>query len=77
MSLVENRCPHPTTTTRRIPMEIWDTSSKPGNRIPEALWHTCTLCGASFYLQEVFHKIGYPVPPPEKEPLIYFDASND
>jgi len=71
-----NQCPHPTTTTRRIPLEMWDSPDKPGNRVPDALLHTCTVCGASFYLPEVFLKIGYPVPPPTEQPVVQSDSQD-
>ena len=66
----ENRCPHPITKVRTVPLETYPSPESPGNRLPTAAWHTCTRCGASFYLDETFVQAGSPVPAPSATPAV-------
>ena len=64
----ENRCPHPTTTTRTVPVKRFVSPDSPRNRVPSAVWHTCTHCEASFYTEETWAQMGDPVPAPTAAP---------
>ena len=58
-----NLCPHLTTTTRNVPIELWSMDDQPVRRVAVAPMQTCLLCGASFYLEGVLEQPGTPVVP--------------
>ena len=58
-----NRCSHPLTTSRPVPIE-WHDADGTGTRIPEAVLHTCVNCRASFYQEEAWGRAQIPVVPP-------------
>jgi len=60
-------CTHPTTRSRNVPLEYCD----PGGtwvRIPNAPFHTCTQCGASFYPENIFNGVRTSIEPPRDNP---------
>mgnify|MGYP001606829104 FL=1 len=63
-------CTHPATTTSIVPSEAYTSPEDPGHRVSDAIWYTCTNCGASFYLAETLVQKGTPIIAPASEPSI-------
>jgi len=71
---IENRCLHPITTTRTVPIERYNRDGTMRRRVPAAQWHTCVGCGASFYQEATLQQEGYavqPTPPPAQANDVY------
>lgn len=60
-----NPCPHPTTTSKSLPLESSLPDGSDRRRDATAQWQVCTRCGAGFYHTDVWARLDQaPAVPP-------------
>ena len=66
-------CYSPGVTSRPVPIELYE-GDTPVRRIPQAPFHTCQRCGASWYAEGADAGPSVPLPTPAAP---VYDASDD
>ena len=68
-------CPHLTTTSRNVPIELWGLEDgEVARRIPVVPFFTCLACGASFYADGAWGMGSVPIAPPAPVPQESYDS---